>query len=35
MKLDITKALQFVDSNAVQAFEPAVANANKALEEGT
>ncbi len=35
MKLDISKALQFVDANAVQAFEPAVANANKALEEGT
>ena len=35
MKLDITKALQFVDANAVQAFEPAVNDANKALEEGT
>ena len=33
MKLDITKALQFVDANAVQAFEPAVNDANKALEE--
>ena len=35
MKLDISKALQFVGENEVKAFEPAVANANKALEDGT
>ena len=35
MKLDITKAAQFVNAGAVEAFEPQVKAAQEALENGT
>mgnify|MGYP002853425310 CR=1 FL=1 len=35
MKLDINKALPFLGDDALAAYEPAVLNAHKALEEGT
>ena len=35
IKLDITKAACFLEAGAVEAFEPKVKEAQKALEEGT
>jgi len=35
IKLDITKAACFLEAGAVEAFEPQVKAAQKALEEGT
>ena len=35
MKIDITKAASFVKAGAIEAMEPQVKAAQKALEEGT